>query len=185
MHADDIVRQRFTKVFRGYDVQEVDIFLDEVIRTLDELERDRNVLLSRVEALLNELDRYDALLTGKTQAAAAMFEPQQQLAAAHQNIVRHVEHQPSQPQPQPQGVSNMPAAAAPPPVGTIQRFSPATHPEFSEEHSSVQPIAFDNTVEETPSFGHPIGEPTPFGHPMGEPPSFGHPIGEPPPFVQD
>ncbi len=62
MRADDIVRQRFTKVFRGYDVQEVDLFLDEVIRTLDDMERERNLLLSRMEALLNELDKYDALL---------------------------------------------------------------------------------------------------------------------------
>lgn len=62
MRADDIVRQRFSKVFRGYDIQEVDLFLDEVIRTLEGLERERNLLLSRVEALLNELDKYDALI---------------------------------------------------------------------------------------------------------------------------
>lgn len=62
MRPDDIVKQRFTKVFRGYDVQEVDIFLDEVIRTLETMEKERNLLLSRLEALLNELDRYDALL---------------------------------------------------------------------------------------------------------------------------
>lgn len=62
MLADDIVKQRFTKVFRGYDVQEVDLFLDEVIQTLDELEQERDILLSRIEALLAELDRYDAIL---------------------------------------------------------------------------------------------------------------------------
>ncbi|MDR1619527.1 MAG: DivIVA domain-containing protein [Clostridiales bacterium] len=64
MRADDIVKQRFTKVFRGYDIQEVDVFLDEIIRALDALEKERAVLLSRVEALLNELDKYDALLKG-------------------------------------------------------------------------------------------------------------------------
>lgn len=62
MRSDDIVKARFTKVFRGYDVQEVDLFLDEVIRTLDEMERERNMLLSRMEALLAQLDEYDALL---------------------------------------------------------------------------------------------------------------------------
>lgn len=35
MKADDIVKRRFTKVFRGYDVEEVDLFLDEVIRALE------------------------------------------------------------------------------------------------------------------------------------------------------
>ena len=65
MLADDIVKQRFTKVFRGYDVQEVDLFLDEVIQTMDELEKERDMLLSRIEALLAELDSYDAILQGK------------------------------------------------------------------------------------------------------------------------
>ena len=62
VHSDDIVKARFTKVFRGYDVQEVDLFLDEVIRTLDEMEQERNLLLSRMEALLAQLDEYDVLL---------------------------------------------------------------------------------------------------------------------------
>ena len=62
MRSDDIVKARFTKVFRGYDVQEVDLFLDEVICTLDEMDRERNLLLSRMEALLAQLDEYDALL---------------------------------------------------------------------------------------------------------------------------
>jgi DivIVA domain-containing protein len=62
VRSDDIVKARFTKVFRGYDVQEVDLFLDEVIRTLDEMEQERNLLLSRMEALLAQLDEYDALL---------------------------------------------------------------------------------------------------------------------------
>lgn len=62
MRSDDIVKARFTKVFRGYDVQEVDLFLDEVIRTLDEMEQERNLLLSRMDALLTQLDEYDAML---------------------------------------------------------------------------------------------------------------------------
>ncbi len=62
LRADDIVNARFTKVFRGYDIQEVDLFLDEVIDTLDELEEERDTLLSRLEALLEELDRCDALM---------------------------------------------------------------------------------------------------------------------------
>ena len=62
LRADDIVSARFTKVFRGYDIQEVDLFLDEVIETLDELEEERDTLLFRLEALLEELERCDALL---------------------------------------------------------------------------------------------------------------------------
>ncbi len=62
MRADDIVRQRFTKVFRGYDIQEVDLFLDDVIVALDDLERERNRLLSRMSSLIEELERCDQII---------------------------------------------------------------------------------------------------------------------------
>ncbi len=65
MRSDDIVKARFTKVFRGYDIQEVDLFLDDVIRTLDEMEQERNLLLSRMEALLIQLDEYEAMLESR------------------------------------------------------------------------------------------------------------------------
>ncbi len=55
MKADDIVKRRFTKVFRGYDVEEVDLFLDEVIRALETLEAERDHLSARVEALLSKV----------------------------------------------------------------------------------------------------------------------------------
>ncbi len=63
MRADDIVRQRFTKVFRGYDIQEVDLFLeDDVIYALDDLEKERNRLLSRLSSLIEELERCDQII---------------------------------------------------------------------------------------------------------------------------
>ncbi|MDL2217078.1 DivIVA domain-containing protein [Christensenellaceae bacterium OttesenSCG-928-M15] len=62
MRADDIVRQRFTKVFRGYDVQEVDLFLDDVIETFDRMEDERNGLLARLERLMQELERCDGII---------------------------------------------------------------------------------------------------------------------------
>ena len=71
MRADDIVRQRFTKVFRGYDVQEVDLFLDEVIRSMDTLEKERNQLLARLESLLRELERCEQEIAAKREDAAA------------------------------------------------------------------------------------------------------------------
>ena len=55
MKADDIIKQRFTKVFRGYDVEEVDLFLDEVIRTIEAFESERDILLAQIEALSNKI----------------------------------------------------------------------------------------------------------------------------------
>ena len=79
MRADDIVRQRFTKVFRGYDVQEVDLFLDEVIRSMDTLEKERNQLLARLEMLLRELDRAEQALAARQESTAEAFSRVQEL----------------------------------------------------------------------------------------------------------
>lgn len=142
MHADDIVRQRFTKVFRGYDVQEVDIFLDEVIRTIDELEKERNVLLSRVEALLNELDRYDVVLKGNAPVAAA----------ARQEIPRQAAF--GQPQVVLPSSTDMPQQASQP----INPIIPAAQ---ADEIPPVETPFCEHPMEAPPAFGHPIGEPPP------------------------
>ena len=57
IYSDDIVKKRFTKAFHGYDMQEVDLYLDEIIGTLEQYEKERDILLSKIEALLNELDK--------------------------------------------------------------------------------------------------------------------------------
>lgn len=59
MKADDVIKQRFTKVFRGYDVEEVDLFLDEVIRTIEAFEIERDNLLAQIEALSNKISHMD------------------------------------------------------------------------------------------------------------------------------
>jgi len=57
IYSKDVAKKNFTKAFHGYDVQEVDLYLDEVIKTLGSYERERDVLLSRIEALLDELEK--------------------------------------------------------------------------------------------------------------------------------
>jgi len=59
LKADDVIKQRFTKVFRGYDVEEVDLFLDEVIRTIEAFEIERDNLLAQIEALSNKISHMD------------------------------------------------------------------------------------------------------------------------------
>ncbi|HOF94678.1 MAG TPA: DivIVA domain-containing protein [Clostridia bacterium] len=59
MKADDVIKQKFTKVFRGYDVEEVDLFLDEVIRTIETFESERDNLLAQIEVLSNKISHMD------------------------------------------------------------------------------------------------------------------------------
>jgi len=59
LKADDVIKQKFTKVFRGYDVEEVDLFLDEVIRTIETFESERDNLLAQIEVLSNKISHMD------------------------------------------------------------------------------------------------------------------------------
>lgn len=57
IYSKDVAKKSFTKAFRGYDVQEVDLYLDEIIKVLANYEEERDMLLSRIEALLDELEK--------------------------------------------------------------------------------------------------------------------------------
>lgn len=65
MHPDEIVTKQFNRAFRGYDIQEVDLFLDEIICEFEQfdMERKKNGLVSRVEELIAELKAYKQTLS--------------------------------------------------------------------------------------------------------------------------
>lgn len=69
MQKEAIVRQMFSRAFQGYDIAEVDLFLDEVYRTLEIAERERELLELRVEYLTASLAQHGVSL-GNEQAAA-------------------------------------------------------------------------------------------------------------------
>lgn len=55
MNADDIINKRFSKVFSGYDMEEVDVFLDEIVVEFEKVKHDREMMVLRIEALLDKL----------------------------------------------------------------------------------------------------------------------------------
>ena len=59
MTDKDIIEKDFNRAFHGYDIQEVDSFLDEVIRELKRREDERAYLELRIELLTQELARQD------------------------------------------------------------------------------------------------------------------------------
>lgn len=77
MKSPDIVNKVFSKSFMGYDVREVDAFLDELIVELETLQRERAELTRTVEKLL--LERRRAQLSPES---AALPEPQLRLDGA-------------------------------------------------------------------------------------------------------
>jgi cell division initiation protein len=62
MNAKDIVNKHFSRVFRGYDIQEVDAVLDEIVCDYDRYENDNKLMVLRINALLNEIDRLEKLV---------------------------------------------------------------------------------------------------------------------------
>lgn len=68
MHRDWIINKQFSKAFLGYDVEEVDAFLDEIVRQLDVMTQQAEVDSLRIKHLLEELDRYGLIEGGEVQA---------------------------------------------------------------------------------------------------------------------
>jgi cell division initiation protein len=57
MRTDEIVNKLFARSFMGYDIEQVDQFLDEVIETLEHLEQEKREMLSAMEYLMKQLER--------------------------------------------------------------------------------------------------------------------------------
>ncbi len=76
MRLEDIVNKVFARSFLGYDMEQVDLFLDEIIERFEQYEAEKKEMLLAMEYLLNKLEREQqlpitemrkAIDTGKTQ----------------------------------------------------------------------------------------------------------------------
>lgn len=79
--AEDILNKKFsaTKFREGYDVEEVDDFLDEVVRTLNSVQEENDDLQSKLAAAerrVAELSRADAAGSGKPSVAEKVSAPE-------------------------------------------------------------------------------------------------------------
>lgn len=70
MQIDDIVNKEFGRSFMGYDMREVDGFLDDIIDKLERYESERREMLTAMEYLLDKLERGGALPGGKRELPA-------------------------------------------------------------------------------------------------------------------
>lgn len=59
--TSDIVNKVFNRAFMGYDIREVDAFLDELIEELEALQKDRLTLTRSLERAMLQLEQYRAL----------------------------------------------------------------------------------------------------------------------------
>ena len=56
MRIDEIVNHVFTRAFMGYDIEQVDVFLDEIIETLERYEAEKREMLAAMEYLMRKLE---------------------------------------------------------------------------------------------------------------------------------
>ncbi|MCE5189565.1 MAG: DivIVA domain-containing protein [Eubacteriales bacterium] len=61
MRVDDIVNQVFARSFMGYDIEQVDLFLDEIIERFEQYEAEKKEMLLAMEYLLNKLENNQKL----------------------------------------------------------------------------------------------------------------------------
>ncbi|MEN6340465.1 MAG: DivIVA domain-containing protein [Clostridiaceae bacterium] len=57
MRTEDIVNKVFPRSFMGYDIEQVDLFLDEVIECLERYEAEKKEMLTAMEYLLGKLEK--------------------------------------------------------------------------------------------------------------------------------
>ena len=57
MRIDDIVNKSFSRSFMGYDIEQVDGFLDEIIEALERYEAEKREMLNAMEYLMKKLER--------------------------------------------------------------------------------------------------------------------------------
>ncbi len=60
MQAQEIIGRKFSRSFRGYDIGEVDAFLDEILRDQERMEQEIQILEIRNRMLLEELAKVNA-----------------------------------------------------------------------------------------------------------------------------
>ena len=56
LSTKDILNKQFNRSFRGFDIEEVDAFLDQIIRDYDAFQKEISYLQSENERLLNKVD---------------------------------------------------------------------------------------------------------------------------------
>ena len=56
MRIDEIVNKVFTRSFMGYDIEQVDGYLDEVIETLERYEAEKREMLAAMEYLMKQVE---------------------------------------------------------------------------------------------------------------------------------
>jgi len=60
-NVSDIVNKKFSRAFMGYDMREVDAFLDELIDQIELYEREKQEMMTAMEYLLRELEQFDEI----------------------------------------------------------------------------------------------------------------------------
>ena len=80
--AEEIINRQFSRAFWGYDIGEVDEFLDEIIRGNERAEQELEIAQLRIKMLLEELEHYTGKKETAPETAEETEEPLQKEAQA-------------------------------------------------------------------------------------------------------
>lgn len=75
----DIIKKRFSRSFAGYDIREVDLFLDEIIDRMEAYEKERTELMMAMDILLKELEQFDEIRAAAERARSHVPDFEEQL----------------------------------------------------------------------------------------------------------
>lgn len=81
MRTEEIVGKVFTRTFMGYDIEQVDVFLDEVIECIEQYEAEKREMLTAMEYLLKKLENGRKLPIAEMRKAIDSGKPPKKRAA--------------------------------------------------------------------------------------------------------
>lgn len=86
--SEEIINRQFSRAFWGYDIGEVDEFLDEIIRGNERAEQELEIAQLRIKMLLEELEHYTGKKETAPETAEETEEPLQKEAQAKSEAKR-------------------------------------------------------------------------------------------------
>lgn len=86
MRVEDVVNKVFTRSFMGYDIEQVDLFLDEVIERFEQYESERKEMLIAMEYLLDKLENEQKLPIAEMKKAIHSGKPEKKRSGQSERI---------------------------------------------------------------------------------------------------
>ncbi len=162
MRMEDIVNKVFARSFLGYDMEQVDLFLDEIIERFEQYEAEKKEMLLAMEYLLNKLEHEQQLPITEMRKAIDTGKTQKKRLPAGSRLNAPIATEPQPPKPSIRQEETKPARTI---ARGAQPPKPVRAPKVNRVRVEVEPTEQEKPKEAAMTQKQPTNapEPTPTG----------------------